>query len=48
VLTKSTHITLGRFAIVAGFSLKRFGIGFVVGQYGIDLDLGFIWLSLEY
>jgi hypothetical protein len=37
-----------RFTLVIGFSIKRFGLGFSVNQWGADLDLGFFWIGVEW
>jgi hypothetical protein len=31
-----------------GASLNLFGIGFDVGKYGINLTIGFFWVSIEW
>jgi len=37
-----------RFTFYFGSSLNIFGIGFDIGKYGVNLTIGFIWLSVEW
>jgi hypothetical protein len=31
-----------------GYSFKRFSIGFTIDTYHLDIDLGFIWIGVEW
>ena len=44
----SGSFKVGRFYINVGYSFTRFGVGFNLTRYGLDLDLGFIWVGLEW
>lgn len=37
-----------RFTIVTGYSFTRFGFGFCISRWSVDLDLGFVWLGVEW
>lgn len=45
---KSFFIRLHRKITINGGVAKRFGIGICIDKWGIDLDLGPFWLSLEW
>lgn len=48
MLTKSTQkVFLGRMFSI-GFALDRFAIGFTITKYNVDLDLGFVWLAVDF
>lgn len=34
--------------IILGWDWKRFGLGFRISKWGIDLDLSLVWLSIEW
>jgi hypothetical protein len=31
-----------------GYSFKRFGIGFTIDKYHMDIDLVFFWIGIEF
>lgn len=34
--------------IAFGGGWKRFGLGFSVDRYHVDIDLGFVWIAVEF
>ena len=45
----STYILSNKFAWIAvGYSLTQFAVGFRFSRYSIDIDLFFVWLSVEF
>jgi len=47
-MSKSFFYKLGNRTILHGGISKRFGIGICVDRWGIDIDLGPLWISLEW
>jgi hypothetical protein len=39
---------VGRLGIHAGASWHHFSVGFSVDRYSFSIDLGFVWVSLEF
>ena len=42
------EISVGKFWISFGYSFKRFGIGFNIDKYHMDIDLVFFWVGIEF
>lgn len=34
--------------VYIGMSWTRFGFGFAISKYSLDLDLGFFWIGVEF
>ena len=47
-MNKSFFFKLNKRTILHGGIAKRFGIGICVDKWGIDIDLGPLWISLEW
>jgi hypothetical protein len=39
---------VGKVYINAGFSFKRFALGFTISKGFIDLELAFLWIGVEF
>ena len=42
------EMKLGKFWFSYGYSFKRFGIGFNIDKYHMDIDLVFFWFGIEF
>jgi hypothetical protein len=42
------EFNLGGKWISCGYSFKRFGIGFNIDKYHMDIDLVFFWVGIEW
>jgi hypothetical protein len=42
------EFNLGGKWISCGYSFKRFGIGFNIDKYHMDIDLVFFWVGIEF
>jgi hypothetical protein len=42
------EISIGTKWISFGYSFKRFGIGFNIDKYHMDIDLVFFWFGVEW
>lgn len=42
------EVKISKLYLSFGFSFKRFAIGFSIDKYHMELDLIFIWFSIEY
>lgn len=38
----------GRVLFVYGFNIRRFGIGFSVSKWDLDINLGPFWITVEF
>jgi hypothetical protein len=47
-MRKSFYFKLSRRVILHGGVSKRFGIGICIDRWGIDLDIGPLWVSIEW
>ena len=48
LLVMHKEIKLGKFWFSYGYSFKRFGIGFNIDKYHMDIDLVFFWVGIEF
>lgn len=46
-MVKNTFFTVHKLTIGVGFS-TRFGIGFCIDQWSVNIDLGPFWLFIEW
>jgi hypothetical protein len=44
----SAQLRLGKVWIHAGYSLRRFAIGFSIDRWSFNVDLGPFWFSIEF
>jgi hypothetical protein len=42
------HRHYNKFTLVIGYSFLRFGLGFHISRNNVELDLGVIWLGVEW
>jgi hypothetical protein len=42
------EFSIGTKWISFGYSFKRFGIGFTIDKYHMDIDLVFFWVGIEW
>ena len=47
-MSKEKYIKSLKIWVHYGFFLKRFGLGFTIDRYQISIDLGPLWLGLEW
>lgn len=48
MLVMHKEISIGKLWISYGYSFKRFGLGFTIDKYHMDIDLVFFWFGIEF
>ena len=47
-MKKQFNVGNRTFFILVGHSWRRFGLGLIISRWGFDIDLSFVWLSVEW